>query len=337
MADRSSVSQIIQIAPEATPGTPLPATKRLQSMMITPSPKMTVQQFRPSGYKYDALAVLGKEWVEASVEGDATYDELIYPLSSILTTTTPTEGGGDSPDGSYSWNFLPATYTPDVPKTYTIEHGSSVRADRFSFGVFTEFGLEFDRESVKISGSLLGQQLDDGITLTADTDVVPLVPVIPSTLNVYADSTATASEGETPTQLTRVLSVKWTIGNRFGPIWVLDSTYDSYAGIIELVPTLTLDVSMEADAAGMAFLTTVRASATTFVRVEATGPQIGAGPGTYSFLLYMPMKIVNTGGFKDDAGLYTIDWQAVGVYDATFNDGAGGALELTIVNATATL
>jgi hypothetical protein len=337
MADRSSVSQIVQIGVEETPGSAVAATKRLQSMMITPSPKVTVQQFRPSGYKYDALAILGKEWVEAAVEGDATYDELIYPLSSILTTTTPTEGGGGTPDGAYTWDFLPATYTPDTPKTFTIEHGSSVRADRFSFGTFIEFGLEFDREKVAISGNILGQALDDPFDLTSGTTVVPLVPIVPSTLSVFSDSTAAAAEGETPTQLSRVLTAKWTIGNRFGPIWVLDATYDSFAGIVELVPTLTLDVSMEADAAGMAFLQTLRGSETSFVQVIATGPQIGAGSGNYSFKLYMPMKIINTGGFKDDEGLYTIDWSGVGVYDPTFLDNTGGALQIEITNATASL
>src|SRR6516162_8481391 len=132
MPDRSSVSQLVQIAPEVTPGTALPATKRLQSMMITPSPKVTVAQFRPSGYKYNTLAILGKEWSESAVTGNATYDELVYPLSSILTTVTPTTTGTTGK----KWDFVPATYAPDTPTTFTIEHGSSVRADRFSYGQF---------------------------------------------------------------------------------------------------------------------------------------------------------------------------------------------------------
>jgi hypothetical protein len=117
----------------------------------------------------------------------------------------------------------------------------------------------------------------------------------------------------------------------------LDSAFASYAGLVELVPTLTLDVTMEADAAGMGFLQTLRQSATKFISITATGPQIGAGPATYAFKLYMPMKIVNTGGFKDDAGLYVIDWSAVGVHDSSFMAGAGGALECKVTCAQTTL
>jgi hypothetical protein len=333
MADRSSVSQIVQIGVETTPGTAVPATKRLQSMMITPSPKVTVQQFRPSGYKYDTLAVLGKEWSESAVTGNAVYDELIYPLSSILTTVTPTTTGTTG----HKWDFVPATYAPDTPTTFTIEHGSAVRADRTPYGQFLEFSLDFNRERVEIGGNILSQQLQDPFTLTAGTTTVPMTPVIPSTLNVFADTTAVLAEGATPTQLQRVISVKWTLGNKVGPIWVLDSSFASYAGLVELVPTLTMDVTMEADAAGMAYLTTLRNSGTSYFAITGTGPQIGLGPATYAFKLYMPMKIVNTGGFKDDAGLYVIDWSAVGVYDQSFLAGTGGAMELSVTVPASTL
>lgn len=331
-AERTTITQVTQLGVESlsTPGTVVAATQRLQSLMITPSPKMTVQQFRPAGNKYDTLAILGKEWVEAEVTGQGVYDELIYPLCSVLCSTTPstylTTGK--------KWIFAPSSTAPDSVQTYTIENGSSVRAEQFGNGIFTELALELDREKVSLTGSMLGQRLTDPFTLSTGTTSPPLVPIVPSTINVFNDATWEASP---VTQLSRVLSLKWQLSNRFGPLWVLDSSYTSFVDTIEIVPALTLTISMEADAAGMAFLSQVRAGTTTFISIQAVGPQIGSGSAVYSLLIQMPMKIVNTGGFKDDAGLYTIEWSAVGVSDPTFNAGAGGALLVTLVNSMASL
>src|SRR5207249_907934 len=136
--------------------------KKLQSVQIDPDPQVSINQFRPLGQKFQSLAVLGKEWVTAGIGGKGSYTELIYPLSSVLTTaviTTPATG-----TASRKWTFTPAIAGDDTPKTYSIEHGSAFRADKFNYGIFTDFGMKFTRDSIDLSGSLMGRAITDGIS-----------------------------------------------------------------------------------------------------------------------------------------------------------------------------
>jgi len=93
VAERTSITQVVQIAPEVTPGTGLAATKLMQSLMITPQIEMDVNNYRPSGFKYDTIVVPNKEWTSFKATGPATYGECVYPLAGILALPTPSVAG----------------------------------------------------------------------------------------------------------------------------------------------------------------------------------------------------------------------------------------------------
>jgi hypothetical protein len=324
MAERSSLNQNIQIGVEATPGTAVAATKRLQSIGIEPSISVETSQFRPIGSKFNALSTLGKEWVEAAVSGRGTYTEIIYALSSVVGT-----GVTSIPEaGSTMWTFSPKTRDDDVPKTYTVEHGSSVRADRFTYGLFTEFGMTFNRDAIELSGSMLGRALQDGTTMTAAGSVTSpsLVPILPTQVSVYLDDTAA---GLGTTKMTRMISGEFSLGSRFGPVWVLDAANPSFVNHIETEPDLSCTMMLQADTQGMALLNTLREGATKFLRIEAIGGVVpGATTETYRFTLDMAVKISDTGGFSDQDGVYAIEFSGLGVHDGTW----GKALEINVVN-----
>lgn len=326
MAERSTISQVVQIGVESTSGTSVAASKRLQSLSIEPSINASVNRFRPQGSKYETVAALGKELVGAQVSGIATYDEIIYPLSSILTTGVHTTlpGGGDE------WVFTPEVFDEDTPKTFTVEYGSSVRAHKFTYGMFTEFGIDINRDTVNLSGAMMGRRITDGITLTASPTSIPLVPMLPNTFDVYVDDT---HAGIGTTKLGRLLTCNWRMGNRSNPLWVIDSSQSSWVAHVETVPSLECSMLMEADAAGMAYLNTLRDGSTIFVRITCTGPEIPTTTDDYSFTLDMASKIVNTGGFSDQDGVYAIEWTITGTPD----DDLGGALQATVVNSLAAL
>lgn len=336
MAERASVSQHIQIGVETTPGTSVAASKQLRSIGFTPSPKVTVEQFRPAGQKFISLAILGEEWVEATIDGNAVYDELVYPLSSVLGAATVTAGtGADATTGS--WKFKPQPVAADNAKTFTIEHGDpNSRADKFSNALVTDLQFTMDRTKFTITGNVLGQNLTDGITMTATPVQLPLVPILPGKLNVWVDPTAAALG---TTKMSRALSMDWHITNKYGPVWVLDSSQSSYAATVELVPTLTGSMVLEADATGMGFLTTMRAGSNVYIRVQAIGPVIipATGTATYKFTLDMAATIINTTGFSDSNGVYAIGWDFACPNDSTLDTGTGGAMVMTLVNSLLTL
>ena len=333
--ERASVSQHIQIGVEATPGTSVAASKQLRSIGFTPSPKVTVEQFRPAGQKFISLAILGEEWVEATIDGNAVYDELVYPMSSVLGAAVVTAGTSGN-TASASWKFKPNPTAADNAKTFTVEHGDpNSRADKFTNGIVTDIQFTMDRTKFTLTGTMLGQALTDGITMTPTPSLLPLVPILPQKLNVWIDPTAA---GLGTTKMARCLSLDWHITNKYGPIWPLDSTQNSFAGTVELVPSLTGSITLEADVAGMALLSNLRAGSNIYIRCQALGGIIpSCSTAVYTFTLDMAATVINTTGFADSNGVYAIGWDFACVNDSTFDTGTGGAMTLTMINSLLTL
>lgn len=328
MPEVATVNNVVQVGVESTPGTSVAANKLLQTLSIEPSVSAEIQTFRPAGAKYVTLAALGKEFVEAKLSGQATYTEIVYPLSSVLVAATPTQIS--PPSGTaYRWTFTPAQSSTDTVKTFTVEHGSNVRARKWTYGLVTEFEYTINRQEFTLTGSMIGRALQDGITLTASPTAIELVPILPTQIDVYLDSSA-ASIGTT--KLSRVLSASFSIRNRFSPLWVVDSTETSYVAHVEVPPEATLTLMVEADAQGMGLLTPMRNGDKKFIRIKAVGPTIETG-NTYLFQHDLCGVVSDVGDFSDEDGVFAIEWTFTVTYDA----GWGKAQEVQVVNKLSSL
>ena len=434
MSERTTITQVTQIGVEATPGTAVAATKKLGATSIEPSIQAEIQTFRPAGVKFNTIGVLGKEWTEASIEGPASYTDLAYLFAGALNYAAPVQQAGTT---AYLWTFTPSHTAEDTVKTFTVERGSAVRAGRFSYGTVNEVGLSFSRESVDVSGSILGQQYTDDVHLSTNATyrltaagspptagtftltyaaqttagiqfnatpaavqaalealstigagnvevtatvaagagtlavannvytiefvnalaqaprtltgtftgltaagtitlaagvvgVVPttvaLQPVLPTEVSVYLDASG-ATLGNT--KLTRAFTAEWKIGNRFSPLWPLNSAVSSFAATIETAPEATLALTVEADAAGMGPLTAMRAGTKQFIRIEAVGPTIAS---TYKWKLTLDMcgLVSEVGEFSDEDGVYAVQWTFAAAYDATWTKALTVALQNTL-------
>lgn len=326
MSERTTITQVTQIGVESTPGQEANASKLLQAISIEPSIQAEVQTYRPAGGKFVTVGALGKEWTEASISGPATYTDLTYLLASILSYADPVQQGATA---AYLWTFSPAHLAEDTIKTYTVERGSSLRAGRFTHGIVSELGLSFSRESVEVSGSMLGQQYQDGITMTATPTAVALQPVLPTEVSVYIDPSA-ADLGTT--QLERAFQAEWKVGNRFAPLWPLDASVNSFAATVETAPEATLSLTVEADAEGMGPLSAMRTGTKQFVRIEAVGPVI-ATPHTWKLTLDLCGLVSEVGEFSDEDGVYAVQWTFTGAYDATWTK----ALQVQLSNTLSAL
>jgi hypothetical protein len=166
MAEVSVNSRVVQIGAETTPGTAVPALKRLRSLSITPSPQVEVELFRAAGSRFDSVQAVSKEWMSAQISGKAVYDELPYLFASLLKKGAPTSLGG-SP-AAFRWLWKPSLTDEDDSQTYTVEVGSKVRAQRFSYGFIPEGGLTISRAGVEVSGTMLGQAMVDDIQMSTN-------------------------------------------------------------------------------------------------------------------------------------------------------------------------
>lgn len=323
MAERSTVNTLTQIGPETTPGTPVAASKRFVGLNIIPEIQVENRLFRPEGRKYPTLQQLNKEWVTARYDGIPCFAELAYIFNGLLGAVTPTQIGTSA---FWKWVFTPSQTALATLKTFTFEHGSPERALQFAYGVFSEFTLDFNRSDVMIGGSILGQKISDGFSMTSASDLEQM-PIVADQLSVYADNTW-ATLGTT--KLTALVSGKVSIAGTWNPFWVVDSALTSFKALVEKPPTAQITLMLEADAQGMGLLTTMRGEATKFIRIK-TPATVGAQD--YLLQIDAAVKITKPNAFSDQDGVYAIEFVSDVVYDATGTK----ALEITLQNKVSAL
>lgn len=328
MTERASIFQTVQIGVETTPGEAIAANKLLQSVEIQPAIDVETKTYRAMGNKFPALVIPGKEGVKASIKGGATYTELVYLLSSLLSYAAPAQQGGTT---AYLWTFAPSTTAADTVKTYTVEQGSSVRAHKFSYGQMTALEIAFSRAGIELNGEMIGRMISDNISMTASPSAIAQVPVLPTQVDIYlADTYAGLSSASA---LERAISASWKMGNRFGPVYPLTSAGSpGWAGVVELEPSLECKLKLEADAIGMGLLTTLRTGASKFMRIKAVGSLIAS---TYYYTLQVDaaLKVKNVSEFTDEDGIFAIEWTFAGVHDATW----GKSTQISIINELSSL
>lgn len=319
MAERSTINQSVQIGVETTPGVAVAASKRLSSMGFKIGPQTSTSVLRPIGQKYPSAIPLGKEWAEADVEGLPTYTEMPYALSSIVNTATSVAQimDGGTPTGAYRWIFTSNTFGDDTPKTFTVEQGSAFRAHRMTNGILSEYSWDWSRDEIEIGGTMIGKAIEDGVTLTANPTGLAQIPVLPSQLSVYLNSTSGAIG---TTKLTRALKGEFNIEDRFKPLWVVDAAQSSFVSTIEDEPTVEFKITQMADAAAMANLVAMRNGETRFLRLQAIGPRIydGTVDQFHTVTFDVAGQVESVSPFDDEDGVYAIEWTFRAVHDSAW-------------------
>lgn len=331
MPERATVTQGVQLGIEVVPGSLVPANRRLQSISIEPEIHAETNPFRAYGTKYDAVVPEGREWTGATVVGIPTYNELQYILASCFANATPTQiMDGATPTGAYRWQYQPSTTFEDSPQTYSVEQGSPVRGQRFPYAIFSEFGLTWSRQKFDLKATMFGQRMQDGVALTANPTLNALIPMIPAQIDTFLDDTPGALG---TTKFLRSLSGSFKLANKFGPLWTLNSANTSWAAHIETLPKLDLALRVEADAAGMALLNTLRAGATKFFRLQLTGPSIYTAATVVAVVPPAPTLTIATTGGTIPAGTYQV---AISYTNATGSTVTGPASTIVVPAGTAT-
>lgn len=333
MSERASVIQKVQVANEgASPGTAATTGfKELKSVSFEPGIQMTRTAFRAQGYRHASLVPPGKEWTTASVRGPVTYGEIIYPLSMIFGTATAASFGTTS-GSAYRWVWTPSNSGVVTPLSYTVEQGDGTnQAQRMTYGYMSEIGFTFNRDMIDMSGQMTAQRLTAfSGTLTPSPGTVELVPVLPEDIDVYINSSYSNFAAN---QVDRVLSAEFRVSNFHNVVWTLDSRNSSWAACVNTAPTVECRIMMEADSNGMGYLTNARQGDRRYIRINALGA--AAGTGFYTFNLDMAGEISAVAPFRDDQGVYAVEWTFTSVYEPSWS--TGKTYEISVVNKTASL
>lgn len=166
MIERSQIFEVTQWGVEslASPGVGVPATNRLEAIGVTLSPGIEVDRFRPFGNKHDTLLIPGKDYTNIELTGRLDYNNILYPLSSVVGNGVATTVGTNGRE----WKFRSNSFGPDAFRTYTVESGSFVRAQKATGVYINDLGFAFRRGSVELSGSGMGRLFTDGSFMTGD-------------------------------------------------------------------------------------------------------------------------------------------------------------------------
>jgi hypothetical protein len=324
----ATIANAVQIGAEATPGTGVAASKLLNYLSLEPGIDLSFNRFRPMGSKVAGTVTPGKDATSWGVTGAGSYSELIYPFCSLLTNVSPS-----TVDTSAKlWTFTPAARTEDTIKTFTVEAGSATRAQKASYVLFTGVELTFNRtDGVTLSGSAIGQQIQDNIALTGSPTALEDVPILPTHLDVFIDPTSGALG---TTKMTRDFNAVFRVNSRFNAIWPINSTLASYGSHVEIEPTYQIELTMAADTQGMGFLVNARAGDTRFIRLSAVSTVLaGAATAKYQLLIDAAGKISDIKAFDDTDGVKVLTYTFDLVYDATWTK----FLTIGLQNKTATL
>jgi hypothetical protein len=327
MAERATLNQQVQLGVESTPGTAVAADRLIRCFNFTTGIESEGKAYRGTGRKYPCSHILNKEWTTVSFDGDMDFNGLIYILNSAVCTGSIAAHGSSST--AYDHTFTPGITGNATKKTYTIEQGDSVRAHELPYGVFSKWSYKFTRGEATTSGEGFGQEISDGITMTASPTIIADSPMAGTMWDVYVDTT---SGGLGTTQLTRVLGVDFDLSNLFAPAWFINSSEPSWVVDVDTVPECTVSLLVEADATGMGYLTQLQSGDTRYLRVKATGSVIATdGPGDVNaaFTHDMAIKFTSFDPFEDSDGIYAVKMNAVIVEDTSWGSGQAQSIVLT--------
>ena len=282
MSERSTTFQGVQLGPEVTPGSGIPAggasaMKRLLSMQLEPMPKPNIKPYRPFGAKGHTLTAKGKEYTENKMTGMLTYTDIVYLLSSILKRIAAPTGIGSL---SQKWVFNPSEVVPETPQTYYVETGSVQGASSMPYGLMTDLTIKLTKDECGLDGTMIGQMLSDNITLTPAVAENPHVPVDPASMGVIVGTSPTNM-----TLLSKLIEAEFKMGGRWKPQMFLDPSNPSFTGITEAAPDFGGKITTEQNTDADALISSLRTGQLCYVGFQATGPLIEVGaalanPGT---------------------------------------------------------
>jgi hypothetical protein len=315
----ASIFSGVQIGAEATPGTSVAASKLINYMSLEPGISINFNRFRPMGQLVASAITPGQDFTEWNVTGQGTYSELIYPFCSLLTNVSPTTVDTTA----RLWTFAPLGRSEDTIKTFTIESGSATRAQKATYGLFTGLELTFNRtDGVAISGSAIGQQIQDNIALTGSPTAIEDKPILPTHLDVYIDATSGALG---TTKLTRDFNAVFRYNDKWAAVWPINSTLSSFAAHVNTEPTIQIELTCAADSQGMGFLTNARNGDTRYIRLAAVAPAAygfaGSVSAPYQLLIDMAGKVSNIAAFDDSDGVKVLTYTFDAIYDAAWSTG----------------
>lgn len=266
-AEEMWINRRTQIGLETTAGTDVAAPTLLESVSVEFDPNIDIQKYRAMGRRYPRLAAVGNEYTAWTFAGKPTFDEMTYfliaGLSGVIAPVT---------QGTLGKKYkTPMVLTgPQLPQTFSIQQGTTTRAQKVNFGVETDFTLKITDTTNDINGAGFAHAIQDSATLTASPTTKAFNPIAKPMWGLYID---TSAFGLGVTQMRTPLDIEFNWGSVQSMLYAINRT-GAYKNAVDTEPKATIKVIMEGDAQGMGLLPAVRLGSLQYIRLNAIGAQI---------------------------------------------------------------
>ncbi len=266
----------VQLAKEVTYGTPVTVATIIPTGLSGDWHDMSEFTF-PGEDEQNGLMLPEGRTVQTSVmaelalDGDATFQNLIYPLQGYKAVTS----GAVSGVTGFLYDFPSPTTAKATPTFFTGQAGDDTQAYQIKDLVATDIEISAKLgEDTQVSATLQGHTL----TPTTFTAAVPYLAATPIPAYLWKiDDTGSALGTTQKTGILKDWSAKIKTGmhhKNFMDGALAPSNWGQGR------PEVTLDFTLEQTTGALAEFAKFQAGTRRLIRLEATGAVIGAGPAT---------------------------------------------------------
>ncbi len=322
--------QTLQLAPEATAGTPATTGfKRLHGLSLDASPQFETEVTAPRGARFAALQETKKEWAQAGLSGKPDFNEIDFPLASVICKPTKT---GTGPSYTRVYELLNTAAAGEAQQTYTLQQGDANLCETYAYGLMQDYQLVFDREAgISQSGNMRFRAVDTATALvTAGVTDIAISPMRGSGVDIWVADTPAglASAGN---KVLLPWAYTWGINSRADDYWALNTEFSGPAFFAEgesqgFAGSLKVPTKWGLPK----FLANIRANSLVYIRVKVLGKKIDTGPDVYESLQIDQCWFVQNIPTDNQKAAYSKTIELVGAQsdDATWKK----SVEITLVN-----
>lgn len=206
------------------------ANKRLRNTKFPLKTQwLNTTEYKAEGGTYGTETVPGDEVANGDGSAPLSFTESNYVYDSAIKTATPASGGAGA---YYTRVWVPPIPGTDVFRSYAVQRGNG-RYNRQWNGVFyTGFDLNLGRDANTLGGPLSAQNVQVIDAMTATPTKIASV-IAQTTRTGLFMGTDWANLAASPARLSRNFSLAMAVHNIRGPIFPMNETLDSYAGVTE--------------------------------------------------------------------------------------------------------
>ena len=331
MAEVATQQKVTQLGPETVPGTGVAATKGLVLSEVSLQPDPNVEEFGGVGRRFMVASAITRNRSVGKIGGPSNYTDFVYWGSAAWGPAVITTPAGGTLARKWAWDISLTAALGQ--KTFTLEDGTAVRAQKGTYLIVPDFGEKWGRDRCDQNGSFITQGMQDGITLTGGATLLPRMPHVGSHNNYYYDA---SSGGIGGTKLTRVWDASWDWKGGLVEKYPQDRANTSYATHVDIDPVPELTMLVAADAAGMAMYADCLADTTKYLRFEAIGPMIETGSPNQFYAKTIDAAVRLTKPpteLKDEKGIRAIGFSFRPIEDTVW----GFSMRISAVNTLTAL